>query len=109
MSKVKKIQVEEFSISTGERSGEVFGYFSSVDVGRTATANKGWYGANGSHSGTVNALVFEIEGEEYVFLEKDRIEIFHTVQDVESAETESRRQQALSKLSDEDKEVLGLK
>lgn len=108
MFEFKQIEVEEFTVSTGERSGTVFGYFASIEIGQKATKGKGFYGGDGTHTGTKTANVFIVDGEEYIFLEDSRINIFCSEEDVREAELEARRQQALSKLNEEDKRILGL-
>ncbi|AUE22614.1 hypothetical protein Ah1_00073 [Aeromonas phage Ah1] len=106
---MKKEKAYEITISTDERRSAVFCYSTSESLGLELSKGKGWYGGNGAcYSGAKDVLTFDIDGEEFSFLVKDRITVIRKREDYEIKINNEKKAAALAKLSDEEKKILGL-
>lgn len=90
-------------VTTNEygKHGECLGYFEEEAAATEASKNKGWYGGDASVS-EVN--VVEIEGKLYILEDTKPIELHAT----EHAKLIMKRRKARAKLSDDEREALGL-
>lgn len=78
-------------VGTDERSSALLGYFTSETDGLRAAKGKGWWGGDGSATRTTVTVI-----------------IFESLEEYETGLTEKLRQSALSKLTDDEKKLLGL-
>ena len=93
--KVKTFTVHEFRVTVDERSDSVYGYYTDLMVGKSASKGKGWYGSDGYSRSTRDVIEFYHNGERYQFLLKDRITVIETIED----EEEKRRREKLSRIT----------
>lgn len=89
-----------FRISTDERKSKIYGYFENKEVGRAVTRGKGWYGEHGWCDEKPIKVFVDHNGKAYKLEEV-------SISDAKSLE-EAKREEALAKLTEEDKKVLGL-
>lgn len=106
---LKREKVYEISVSTDERQSGVFCYSTNESLGLELSKGKGWYGGNGAcYSGAKDVMTFDIDGEEFSFLVKNRITVIRKREDYETKIKNEKKAAALAKLSDEEKKILGL-
>ncbi|QAX99687.1 hypothetical protein AsFcp4_235 [Aeromonas phage AsFcp_4] len=106
---LKREKVYEISVATDERQSDVFCYSTNESLGLELSKGKGWYGGNGAcYSGAKDVMTFDIDGEEFSFLVKNRITVIRKREDYETKIKNEKKAAALAKLSDEEKKILGL-
>lgn len=105
---VKVITAAKFAISTGERSSSTM-FFKDQALGEAESRNYGWYNSAGSYIEDVK--VFELSLEDGTVLHFPTSAAVHIVSEskADRAEREKRvRESALSKLTLEERKLLGL-
>lgn len=84
-----KIECYKITIAQDERNSELFGYFINEADGLKAAEGKGWYGSSGSSRSVT-------------------LKIYEDIEEFKTEESINIKQQALDKLSNEEKRALGL-
>lgn len=100
---------ERIDVCVDERRTEVFGYFKNREDGLLCSRGKGWYGANGMSGGAIEVMTVHTEsGESFSFPMSSRIQVIRSVEHNKQVVEQRKREHALSKLTKEEKRILGL-
>lgn len=98
-------------ISPDDRRSVIFGYYDSYEKAKESVKGQSWYGSDGTVSLTpLEALTITFDdGSKSSFLVNNAFEIQHETLYEKDVRLKEARKTALKKLTDSEKEALGLK
>jgi len=107
---IKEKSVVPITVPSDERASQVLLYVEprNQSMGLEIAKGKGWYGSNGHASTPIDVYEFVVNGESYIFPKNSRINIVSSSDEWNKRELEKQKQHALAKLTQKDREILGL-
>lgn len=107
---IKEKSVVPITVPSDERASHVLLYVESHNqsMGLEIAKGKGWYGSDGHASTPISVYEFVVNGESYYFPKNSRIKIVSSSDEWNKRELENQKQRALAKLTQKERDILGL-